>query len=229
MESQSLGTDKTASEGEFDSSSNIVGASDVVGESDGVGESEVDFANDGRVDRLTGLDAPEIFYLMLEREIASLDRRANRSMLLMTFTLKSRTSVAALAVQLITLAKVLRKATRAEDFLSRLGRMTFVVVLGVEVDRRIGVDDSKLQLEAKYSAITKRYSDHVREMLEPSIGPDSFDSNSSGRRRGIEVERSGSHTRVASETGEKSTYVDIDYFERRAGESLLDLLERAKV
>lgn len=229
MEPQSLGTDKPASEGEFDSSSGVDSSSNIVGASDVAGESEVDFANDGRVDRLTGLDAPEIFYLMLEREIASLDRRANRSMILMTFTLKSRASVVAMATQLITLAQVLRKATRAEDFLSRLGRMTFVVVLGVEVDRGVDSDDSKSQLEAKYSAITKRYSDQVKEMLELSVGPDLFYSSSSGRRGGIEVERSGSHSRVASETGEKSAYVDIDYFERRAGESLLDLLERAKV
>lgn len=229
MEPQSLGTDKPASEGEFDSSSGVDSSSNIVGASDVVGQSEVDFANDGRVDRLTGLDAPEIFYLMLEKEIASLDRRVNRSMILMTFTLKSRASVVAMATQLITLAQVLRKATRAEDFLSRLGRMTFVVVLGVEVDRGVDSDDSKSQLEAKYSAITKRYSDQVKEMLELSVGPDLFDSSSSDRRGGIEVERSGSRSRVASETGEKSAYVDIDYFERRAGESLLDLLERAKV
>jgi len=69
----------------------------VLAESDGTGITDetdslgdIDFVNDGRVDRLTGLDAPEIFYLMLNREIASTDRKVNRKLLLITLHSKKQ-------------------------------------------------------------------------------------------------------------------------------------------
>ncbi|MEY4105337.1 MAG: hypothetical protein RLZZ478_700 [Actinomycetota bacterium] len=95
---------------------------------------EVDFANDGRVDRLTGLDAAEIFYLMLSKEFASADRRMNQAIFLITFTLRSQASAAAIATQLIALSQILRRATRSEELLTRLGKMTFVVALGVDLE-----------------------------------------------------------------------------------------------
>jgi GGDEF domain-containing protein len=206
--------------------------------------SEVDFANDGRVDRLTGLFAPEMFYLMLERELASMDRRANRSILLITFTLRSRSSVATKTAQLITLAQVLQSITRTEGLLSRLGRMTFIVVLGVDSDLEIELENSASQLQSKYSAIIKRYSDQIQAVFDVSLLPNWKESFSADRElgnqgvgekvvRNAEVGNqsawSGPNTIVGKEGSEESTFVDIDYLERRAGESLLDLLERARV
>jgi hypothetical protein len=156
---------------------------------------EVDFANDGRVDRLTGLDAAEIFYLMLSKEFASADRRMNQAIFLITFTLRSQASAVAIATQLIALSQILRRATRSEELLTRLGKMTFVVALGVDLEStsdststsrvdselttelvsedasREEIGDSQSDIKLKYAAIVKRYSNQVKEFLDLGASP----------------------------------------------------------
>ena len=209
---------------------------------------EVDFANDGRVDRLTGLDAAEIFYLMLSKEFASADRRMNQAIFLITFTLRSQASAAAIATQLIALSQILRRATRSEELLTRLGRMTFVVALGVDLEptpeptpeltstsrvdselttelvsedaslEEVGESQSKVKL--KYAAIVKRYSNQVKEFLDLGVSP-MLNASTPGD--------ANFHTRVGAVVGQEHSYVDIKGFERVAGETLLDFLERAEV
>jgi GGDEF domain-containing protein len=209
---------------------------------------EVDFANDGRVDRLTGLDAAEIFYLMLSKEFASADRRMNQAIFLITFTLRSQASAAAIAAQLIALSQILRRATRSEELLTRLGRMTFVVALGVDLEstpestpeskstsrvdselttelvsedaslEEVGESQSKVKL--KYAAIVKRYSNQVEEFLDLGVSPMLNAST---------PEDANFHTRVGAGVGQEHSYVDIKGFERIAGETLLNFLERAEV
>ena len=185
---------------------------------------DVDFVNDGRVDRLTGLDAPEIFYLMLNREIASTDRKVNRKLLLITFTLRSRTPLATTASQLITLAQLLRSATRSEEIISRLGRMTFVIVLGVDTSPEFEQEASESALDYKYAAIAKRYSDQISKFLDTENSQSPYQSNAPDIPSG-----SGLPTRFVADSESPSTYVDIDFFEREVGESLLNFLERAGV
>ena len=209
---------------------------------------EVDFANDGRVDRLTGLDAAEIFYLMLSKEFASADRRMNQAIFLITFTLRSQASAAAIATQLIALSQILRRATRSEELLTRLGRMTFVVALGVDLEStpestsdststsrvdselmtepvsedasREEVGDSHSKVKLKYAAIVKRYSNQVEEFLDLGVSP-MLNASTPGD--------ANFHTRVGAGVGQEHSYVDIKGFERFAGETLLDFLERAEV
>jgi hypothetical protein len=209
---------------------------------------EVDFANDGRVDRLTGLDAAEIFYLMLSKEFASADRRMNQAIFLITFTLRSQASAAAIATQLIALSQILRRATRSEELLTRLGRMTFVVALGVDLEStpestsdststsrvdselmtelvsedasRKEIGDSQSNIKLKYAAIVKRYSNEVKEFLVLGASP-MVNASTPGD--------TNFHTRVGAGVGQEHSYVDIKGFERVAGESLLDFLERAEV
>ena len=213
---------------------------------------EVDFANDGRVDRLTGLDAAEIFYLMLSKEFASADRRMNQAIFLITFTLRSQASAAAIATQLIALSQILRRATRSEEFLTRLGRMTFVVALGVDLEStpestsdstsdststsrvdselttelvsedasRKEIGDSQSNIKLKYAAIVKRYSNQVKEFLDLGVSP-ILNASTPGD--------ANFHTRVGAGVGQEHSYVDIRGFERIAGETLLDFLERAEV
>ena len=194
----------------------------ITDETDSLGD--IDFVNDGRVDRLTGLDAPEIFYLMLNREIASTDRKVNRKLLLITFTLKSRTPLATTAAQMITLAQLLRSATRSEEIISRLGRMTFVIVLGVDTSPEFEQEASESALDYKYAAIAKRYSDQISKFLDTENSQSPYQSNAPDIPSG-----SGLPTRFVADSESPSTYVDIDYFEREVGESLLDFLERAGV
>ncbi|MFZ9910432.1 MAG: hypothetical protein ACO3EX_06885 [Candidatus Nanopelagicaceae bacterium] len=205
---------------------------------------EVDFANDGRVDRLTGLDAAEIFYLLLSKEFASADRRMNQAIFLITFTLRSQASAAAIATQLIALSQILRRATRSEELLTRLGRMTFVVALGVDLESKseskstsrvdsklttelvlghasleeVGESQSKVKL--KYAAIVKRYSNQVKEFLDLGVPP-MLNASTPGD--------ANFHTRVSAGVGQEHSYVDIKGFERFAGETLLNFLERAEV
>lgn len=205
---------------------------------------EVDFANDGRVDRLTGLDAAEIFYLMLRKEFASADRRMNQAIFLITFTLRSQASAAAIAAQLIALSQILRRATRSEELLTRLGKMTFVVALGVDLEStseststsrvdselmtelvsedasRKEIGDSQSNIKLKYAAIVKRYSNQVKEFLVLGASPMVNAST---------PEDANFHTRVGAGVGQEHSYVDIRGFERIAGETLLDFLERAEV
>ncbi|NDB07866.1 MAG: hypothetical protein EBX97_04175 [Actinobacteria bacterium] len=205
---------------------------------------EVDFANDGRVDRLTGLDAAEIFYLMLSKEFASADRRMNQAIFLITFTLRSQASAAAIATQLIALSQILRRATRSEELLTRLGKMTFVVALGVDlestpeststsrVDSELTTElvsedaspeeigDSQSNVKLKYAAIVKRYSNQVKEFLDLGTSP-MLNASTPGD--------ANFHTRVGAGVGQEHSYVDIKGFERVAGETLLDFLERAEV
>ena len=205
---------------------------------------EVDFANDGRVDRLTGLDAAEIFYLMLSKEFASADRRMNQAIFLITFTLRSQASAAAIATQLIALSQILRRATRSEELLTRLGRMTFVVALGVDLEStpestpeststsrvdselvsedasREEVGDSHSKVKLKYAAIVKRYSNQVEEFLDLGVSP-MLNASTPGD--------ANFHTRVGAGVGQEHSYVDIKGFERFTGETLLDFLERAEV
>ena len=213
---------------------------------------EVDFANDGRVDRLTGLDAAEIFYLMLSKEFASADRRMNQAIFLITFTLRSQASAAAIATQLIALSQILRRATRSEELLTRLGRMTFVVALGVDLEStpestsdsasdststsrvdselmtelvsedasRKEIGDSQSNIKLKYAAIVKRYSNEVKEFLVLGASP-MVNASTPGD--------TNFHTRVGAGVGQEHSYVDIKGFERVAGETLLDFLERAEV
>ena len=209
---------------------------------------EVDFANDGRVDRLTGLDAAEIFYLMLSKEFASADRRMNQAIFLITFTLRSQASAAAIATQLIALSQILRRATRSEELLTRLGRMTFVVALGVDLEStpestpeskstsrvdselttelvsedasREEIGDSQSNIKLKYAAIVKRYSNQVKEFLDLGVSP-ILNASTPGD--------ANFHTRVSAGVGQEHSYVDIKGFERIAGETLLDFLERAEV
>jgi GGDEF domain-containing protein len=209
---------------------------------------EVDFANDGRVDRLTGLDAAEIFYLMLSKEFASADRRMNQAIFLITFTLRSQASAAAIATQLIALSQILRRATRSEELLTRLGKMTFVVVLGVDlestsdsksdskstsrVDSELTTElvsedasleeigDSQSKVKLKYAAIVKRYSNQVEEFLDLGVSP-MLNASTPGD--------ANFHTRVGAGVGQEHSYVDIKGFERFAGETLLNFLERAEV
>ena len=213
---------------------------------------EVDFANDGRVDRLTGLDAAEIFYLMLSKEFASADRRMNQAIFLITFTLRSQASAAAIATQLIDLSQILRRATRSEELLTRLGRMTFVVALGVDLEStpestsdstsdststsrvdselttelvsedasREEIGDSQSNIKLKYAAIVKRYSNQVKEFLDLGVSP-ILNASTPGD--------ANFHTRVSAGVGQEHSYVDIKGFERIAGETLLDFLERAEV
>lgn len=185
---------------------------------------DIDFVNDGRVDRLTGLDAPEIFYLMLNREIALTDRKVNRKLLLITFTLKSRTPAATTAAQLIKLAQLIRSATRSEESISRLGRMTFVVILGVDMSPELDQEASESVLDYKYAAIAKRYSDQIGNFLDTENNQSLDQSNAPDIPPG-----SGLPTRCVADSESQTTYVDIDYFEREVGESLLDFLERAGV
>jgi len=209
---------------------------------------EVDFANDGRVDRLTGLDAAEIFYLMLSKEFASADRRMNQAIFLITFTLRSQASAAAIATQLIALSQILRRATRSEELLTRLGKMTFVVALGVDLESTVEstseststsrvdselttelvsedasreeIGDSQSNIKLKYAAIVKRYSNQVKEFLDLGVSP-ILNASTPGD--------ANFHTRVSAGVGQEHSYVDIKGFERIAGETLLDFLERAEV
>jgi GGDEF domain-containing protein len=185
---------------------------------------EVDFVNDGRIDRLTGVDAAEIFYLMLGREIAATERRMNQSLFLIRFTLVSGASIPHITTDLIRLAVILKKATRAEGLLSRLGLMTFVVVLRVDEDLD---SDEKTQAGSrhrKYLAILQRYSNQIKSSL---------DSKASNLQEDFNLEDRGSNgpltIRVSVATGSVSAYVDIAGTERTPGESLLDFLERAGV
>ena len=82
------------------------------------------------------------------------------------------------------------------------------------------VGDSHSKVKLKYAAIVKRYSNQVEEFLDLGVSP-MLNASTPGD--------ANFHTRVGAGVGQEHSYVDIKGFERIAGESLLDFLERAEV
>jgi GGDEF domain-containing protein len=87
------------------------------------------FENNGVIDLLTGLDAPGIFYNFLEREISFANRIQRRSCTLVVFRIRSGFERGDLPQFLVEFAYLLKKKMRSDEFLSRIGEMTFVLVI----------------------------------------------------------------------------------------------------
>jgi GGDEF domain-containing protein len=87
------------------------------------------FENNGVIDLLTGLDAPGIFYNFLEKEISFANRINRRSCALVVFRIKSDFARGDLPQFLVEFAYLLKKRKRGDEFLSRIGEMTFVLVI----------------------------------------------------------------------------------------------------
>lgn len=170
----------------------------------------LDFSNDGRTDRLTGLDAPEIFYRMLAKELASLMRRRDRRLSLIVITLKSSHAIPVVSAQLVALANLLRSATRADEFVTRLGERSFVMVVGYASNQVAGTDGKVLEGDEILTAILTRLRLLVDDFLKQ-------DENLWRDSRNF----------AQSDTG--SAAVDISGIQSKEKEGLLDLLERAGV
>ena len=82
------------------------------------------------------------------------------------------------------------------------------------------IGDSQSNVKLKYAAIVKRYSNQVKEFLDLGTSP-MLNASTPGD--------ANFHTRVGAVVGQEHSYVDIKGFERVAGETLLDFLERAEV
>lgn len=91
---------------------------------------ELEFANDGVRDSLTGAMAPALFHQALLREIASADREA-RELVIASVRIRpaANTSMAGLAQELIALAFLVKSHLRGGDFFSRISDTGFWLLL----------------------------------------------------------------------------------------------------
>ena len=86
---------------------------------------------DGRIDVLTGLDAPEIFYKFLERSIAQTSRSQERITALLRFRLSFDEITSSVEFEVAALSDFLRKRARADENLVRIGEVTFLLLARV--------------------------------------------------------------------------------------------------
>ena len=86
---------------------------------------------DGRIDVLTGLDAPEIFYKFLERAIAQTSRNPDHITALLRFRLTFDESTQSVEFEVAALSDFLKKRTRADENLVRIGEVTFLILTRV--------------------------------------------------------------------------------------------------
>lgn len=124
---------------------------------------------DGRIDILTGLDAPEIFYKFLEQSISRSARRADELTALIRFRMSanviedevdaveenvpkvtdftlqsqqisSQESSASIVLdfQVAALADFLKRESRADENLTRIGEGTFLLLVRVANDEELG-------------------------------------------------------------------------------------------
>jgi GGDEF domain-containing protein len=91
---------------------------------------EIEFANDGVSDSLTGAMAPALFHQALRREIASADREA-RELVIASLRIRpdANASMAELAQELIALAFLVKSHLRGSDFFSRISDTGFWLLL----------------------------------------------------------------------------------------------------
>jgi GGDEF domain-containing protein len=86
---------------------------------------------DGRIDILTGLDAPEIFYKFLERAIAQSSRNQEQITALLRFRLTFDEVTQSVDFEVAALSDFLKKRTRADENLVRIGEVTFLLLARV--------------------------------------------------------------------------------------------------
>lgn len=170
---------------------------------------------DGRMDILTGLDAPEIFYKFLQKAIASVGRNPSHLLTLLRIRIDidqlidiyrrlSRSKfinvediTSFIEFEVAALANSLRTLTRSDENLVRIGDVTFLVMA------RISNNDD-------LAATLARFRKSLAEM-------------GLARVRGGEVVE-----RMITVDGQE-THFSVDAFVYETGEEMLDFLQRAGV
>lgn len=100
---------------------------------------------DGQIEVLTGLDAPEIFYKFLEQAIARSHRQKGGLIALIRFRfIADQTRFGAqgkrsLEFEVVALGDFLKKRTRADERVVRIGEATFLIL--ALVDDQSGLDE----------------------------------------------------------------------------------------
>ena len=177
---------------------------------------------DGRVDLLTGLDAPEIFYRFLSKAILSTRRDSSRRVALLRVRLgieplrraRNKISDSGLSFRVVQFAEVLRSQTRSDEQVVRIGEVTFLILARVR-------DVSEVE------AMSSRFISAIADAkFDRDSNLESVDSS-------VTVERGSS-----AQAGDQSIDIDIagypfevfmDTYLHIEGEEMLEFLERVGV
>lgn len=172
-------------------------------------------ATDGRVDILTGLDAPEIFYKFLQKEIAAARRNPGYLLTLLRIRMDVARLVdfhchlspnnskdiqditAFLEIEVAALANSLRAITRSDENLVRIGDVTFLVMARVGSEGEVDSTLARFKMSLAEVGLAKVRGDENVEKLVP-----------------VDIQE---------------TYFFVDAFVYETGEEILDFLERAGV
>ena len=121
---------------------------------------KIEFANNGVVDSLTGVSAPNVFRLNLKQATSNADRNGEPLTILTvriheeSLKIKSIDSAKFIETSLISLAKVIKKNTRGGDFFSRISELGFWILLhgdklsGVMAKKRL-IQNSELEIQTQ--------------------------------------------------------------------------------
>ena len=180
------------------------------------GES-IDFVNDGRIDRLTGLDAPEIFYRTLSKALAASSRNPENGVGILRIFMANPSHGTQGERTLLELANFLRSRVRGDETLSRIGRRTFALLFRVNGDIAISHGSDR-------EAVTLRFRSEIEEWIRTHAR--------AGKRKGDgKGNPEGERTRGKEEEpceNEKIS-VEISSVQSTVGEEMLELLARAGV
>lgn len=177
---------------------------------------------DGRIDRLTGLDAPEIFYRFLEKAIFSTRRDPSHSVALVRVRLGLESlrkasfgvSDSGLAFRVAQLAGILQSQTRSDEHLVRIGEVTFLILARVSDSNDLEAMRSRL---VRALADLKFNSAENGKTVDRTVAVES-ESGLPLTDQSIEVELDGYRFDIS-----------VDSFLHNEGEEMLELLERAGV
>ena len=177
---------------------------------------------DGRIDRLTGLDAPEIFYRFLEKAIFSKRRDPSHSVALVRVRLGLESlrmasfgvSNSGLAFRVAQLAGILQSQTRSDEHLVRIGEVTFLILARVSDSNDLEAMRSRL---VRALADLKFNSTENGETVDRTVAAES--------ESGLPL----THQSIEEEIDGYRFEISVDSFLHKEGEEMLELLERAGV
>lgn len=172
-------------------------------------------ATDGRVDILTGLDAPEIFYRFLQKAIASSGRNPGHLLTLLRIRIDVDQLIdihhrlsrgnslgveelsAFIEFEVAALANSLRNITRSDENLVRIGEVTFLVMARISSESDVAATLARFKKSLAEVGLARVRGDEVVEKLVP-----------------VDIQ---------------GTNFFVDAFVYETGEEMLDFLQRAGV
>jgi GGDEF domain-containing protein len=158
---------------------------------------------DGRIDILTGLDAPEIFYGFLKQAIAHSSRNSDELLVLVRMRISEKLSLSksydgkSLEFEVAALADFIKGRTRSDENLVRIGEGTFLLL-------------ARVMNEQGHGEMLNRFRSALAD-FRPVLR---------GEVNSVDEEKMST---------EPSLQVEVLSFTYRIGESMLDFLERAGV